>query len=167
MDLLNLQSPSGTEWELLIGVLVVLIGPIVMERFRIPGLIGLLLGGLLIGPGVLGIVPEDGGIVKSLGEVGLIYLMFTAGLELDLDVFARYRKQAITFATITFAGSAGRRPRRRPRVRDERVGGDPAGLPAGVPHADLVPDDPPAGLGGQLGRGERGRRAPCSPTRSR
>jgi len=103
MDLLNVQSPSGTEWELLIGVLVVLIGPILMERFRIPGLIGLLVGGLLIGPGVLGIVPEDGGIVKSLGEVGLIYLMFTAGLELDLDVFARYRKQAITFAMITFA----------------------------------------------------------------
>ena len=103
MDLLHLNSPNGTEWELLVAALIVLLGPLVMERARIPGLIGLLVGGLLVGPNVLGIVPQSGGIVKELGDVGLVYLMFTAGLELDLGVFAKHRRQAIAFAVLTFA----------------------------------------------------------------
>src|SRR5258708_22041285 len=74
-----------------------------MERARVPGLIGLLVGGLGIGPNVLGVVPHDGGIVKELGDVGLVYLMFAAGVELDLAVFAKHRRQAITFALMTFA----------------------------------------------------------------
>src|SRR3954452_6889672 len=103
MNLLNLTSPHGTEWQLLIAAAVVLVGPLVMERFRIPGLIGLLLGGMIIGPHVLGVVPPTGGIVKDLGEVGLVYLMFMAGLELDLAVFAQHRNRAIIFALLTFA----------------------------------------------------------------
>ena len=102
MSLLNLTSPHGTEWQLLIAAAVVLVGPLVMERFRIPGLIGLLLGGMVIGPHVLGVVPPTGGIVKDLGQVGLVYLMFMAGLELDLAVFAQHRNRAIVFAVLTF-----------------------------------------------------------------
>src|SRR3954452_15792910 len=103
MDLLNLNSPHGTEWQLLIAAAVVLIWPLLMEKFRIPGLIGLLIGGMIIGPHVLGVVQSDGGIVKDLGAVGLVYLMFTAGLELDLAVFAQHRNRAIAFAVLTFA----------------------------------------------------------------
>src|SRR3954470_14722401 len=103
MDLLKLTSPHGTEWQLLIAAAIVLVGPLVMERFRIPGLIGLLLGGMLIGPHVLGVVPPTGGIVTDLGAVGLVYLMFMAGLELDLAVFAQHRNRAIVFALLTFA----------------------------------------------------------------
>src|SRR3954451_22024779 len=103
MEVLNLNSPHGTEWQLLIAAAIVLVGPLIMAKCRIPGLIGLLLGGMIIGPHVLGIVPPDGGIVKDLGAVGLVYLMFTAGLELDLGVFARHRNRAIAFALLTFA----------------------------------------------------------------
>jgi Kef-type K+ transport system membrane component KefB len=103
MNLLNLTSPHGTEWQLLIAAAVVLVGPLVMERFRIPGLIGLLVGGMVIGPHVLGVVPATGGIVTDLGKVGLVYLMFMAGLELDLAVFAKHRNRAIVFALLTFA----------------------------------------------------------------
>ena len=102
MDLLHLTAPAGTAWELFIAVAVIILGPLLMERARIPGLIGLLLGGLLIGPNVLGIAPADGGIIAELGEVGLLYLMFIAGLELDLNVFARYRRQAVVFTIMTF-----------------------------------------------------------------
>src|SRR4051795_11797224 len=102
MDLLKLTSPHGTEWQLLIAAAVVLVGPLMMERFRIPGLIGLLVGGMIIGPHVLGVVPPTGGIVKDLGAVGLVYLMFMAGLELDLAVFAQHRNRAIVFALLTF-----------------------------------------------------------------
>jgi Kef-type K+ transport system membrane component KefB len=103
MDLLNLSAPHGTEWQLLIAATIVLVGPLLMEKCRVPGLIGLLVGGMIIGPHVLGVVPADGGIVKDLGAVGLVYLMFTAGLELDLGVFAQHRNRAITFALLTFA----------------------------------------------------------------
>ncbi len=44
MKLLELDAPHGTAWELLAVVVVVMLGPILVERVRIPGLIGLLLG---------------------------------------------------------------------------------------------------------------------------
>src|SRR4051794_4809013 len=103
MEVINLNSPHGTEWQLLIAAAIVLVGPLIMQKCRIPGLVGLLVGGMIIGPHVLGIVPPDGGIVKDLGAVGLVYLMFTAGLELDLGVFAQHRNRAIAFALLTFA----------------------------------------------------------------
>lgn len=103
MDLLDLSPPHGTAWELCIVVIVVIAAPIVVERVRIPGLIGLLIGGCVIGPNVLGVVSDSGGILDQLGTVGLLYLMFLAGLELDLGVFARFRRQAISFSLLTFA----------------------------------------------------------------
>ena len=102
MQLLNLHHPQGTAWELLVVTVVIIAGPVLAERIRIPGLIGLLVGGCLIGPQVLDIVSDTTGILKALGEVGLLYLMFLAGLELDLDVFARYRNQAVGFTALTY-----------------------------------------------------------------
>ncbi len=103
MNLLDLHPPHGTAWQLLLAVLVIALAPLLFERLRIPGMIGLLAGGCILGPNVLGVVSDSSGIVKDLGTIGLLYLMFLAGLELDLGVFARYRKQAITFALLTFA----------------------------------------------------------------
>ena len=103
MQFLDIDLPHGGEWELLAAVIVILLGPVLAERIRIPGLVGLLIGGWLIGPNGLGIVPDGVGIVAELGTVGLLYLMFLAGLELDLGVFSRVRKQAIIFALLTFA----------------------------------------------------------------
>jgi Kef-type K+ transport system membrane component KefB len=103
VTLLDLHPPHGTAWELVLAVLVIIVAPPLFERFRIPGMIGLLAGGCILGPNVLGVVSDSTGIVKYLGTVGLLYLMFMAGLELDLGVFARFRKQAITFALLTFA----------------------------------------------------------------
>ena len=103
MNLINIDLPHGPGWQLLAALVVIIIGPILAERVRIPGLIGLLIGGWLIGPNGIGIVPEGSGVVDELGDIGLLYLMFLAGLELDLGVFARYRKQAIGFALLTFS----------------------------------------------------------------
>ena len=102
MEFLNLTSPEGTAWTLFVAVLVIVLAPYLAERVRIPGLIGLLAGGCIIGPNVLGIVSADTGIVEELGEVGLLYLMFLAGLELDLGVFAKYRNRAMGFTVLTF-----------------------------------------------------------------
>ena len=82
---------------------MIIVAPWLAERVHVPGLIGLLVGGMIIGPNVLDVVQSSSGIVKELGDVGLLYLMFMAGLDLDLAVFARYRNHAILFALITFA----------------------------------------------------------------
>ncbi len=103
MQLIELVMPHGGEWHLLAAVLVIIFGPILAERARLPGMIGLLIGGWLIGANGLGIVPDGSGIVAELGTVGLLYLMFLAGLELDLGVFVRYRMRAVVLAVMTFA----------------------------------------------------------------
>lgn len=102
MELLKLDSPTGTAWELLVVAVVIIVAPVLVERVRIPGMIGLLVGGCIIGPEVLGVVSAGTGILHELGEVGLLYLMFLAGLELDLGVFARHRNKAIVFSIMTF-----------------------------------------------------------------
>ena len=62
---------------------------------------GIVLGGALVGPFVLDWVAREG-IVEALGALGLLYLMFLAGLELDLDEFERNRRPALTFGALTF-----------------------------------------------------------------
>lgn len=80
---------------------VTLIFPLVMERLRIPGLLGLILGGYLIGPAAFNLI--DGASLRGLGTIGLLYLMFLAGLELDLGLFNRNRTAGFRFGLLTFA----------------------------------------------------------------
>lgn len=89
-------------WNLLLLLVVILFGPFAAERLRLPGIIGLLLGGFLIGSSGLGLLQGETE-VEALGHIGLLYLMFVAGLELDLNVFNRIRNAAITFGLLTFA----------------------------------------------------------------
>jgi Kef-type K+ transport system membrane component KefB len=93
--------PHSAEWTFFIAAVVLLAGPVVAEWFRLPGLVGIVLGGMLVGPFVLDWVAREG-VVESLGELGLLFLMFLAGLELDLDEFQRNRKPALTFGALTF-----------------------------------------------------------------
>src|SRR5919108_5586363 len=92
----------STEWTFFVAALVLLVGPVIAERLRLPGLVGIVIGGTLVGPFVLNWVAREG-IIASLGELGLLYLMFLAGLELDLDEFQRNRRPALTFGALTFA----------------------------------------------------------------
>ena len=73
------MNPPSVELSLLILLVIVVSGPIVAERFRIPGLIGLIAGGMIVGPFVLEWVTFDS-LLKELGDVGLLYLMFLAGI---------------------------------------------------------------------------------------
>ena len=93
--------PESAEWTFFVAAAVLLAGPVVAERFRLPGLVGIVLGGMLVGPFVLDWLTREG-VVESLGELGLLFLMFLAGLELDLDEFQRNRKPALTFGALTF-----------------------------------------------------------------
>ena len=83
---ITLTAPTGGAWEFLVLFLVVIVGPPIMQRARIPGLVGLLLGGLVIGPHGLKLIDPGSTTIPDLGSVGLLYLMFVAGVELDLSL---------------------------------------------------------------------------------
>ncbi|HLU31704.1 MAG TPA: cation:proton antiporter [Acidimicrobiia bacterium] len=92
----------SVELALLVLTALILIGPLLAERVRIPGLIGLIFLGTVFGPYVLnGLRP--GGLVATIGAIGLLYLMFLAGIELDIKAFMENRAAAVTFGLLTFA----------------------------------------------------------------
>ena len=93
--------PTSAEWTFFVAAAVILLGPLLVERIGMPGIVGVILGGLIVGPYVLGWVPRDG-VVESLGDLGILVLMFLAGLELDLDEFQANRRGALTFGAFTF-----------------------------------------------------------------
>lgn len=82
-------------------MLVILVAPQVLARYEIPGIVVLLVAGLLLGPHAFGVL-ERGQTMQLLGMVGLLYIMFTAGLEFDLDEFDRHRHRSLIFGTIGF-----------------------------------------------------------------
>jgi Kef-type K+ transport system membrane component KefB/nucleotide-binding universal stress UspA family protein len=96
---LSLDNPIVTFTVLLATILVV---PPLFERLRLPGLIGLLLAGLLLGQNGLKLLSTDSETINLLSEVGKIYLMFVAGLEIDLEQFRKTRNRSIGFGFLTF-----------------------------------------------------------------
>jgi Kef-type K+ transport system membrane component KefB len=94
--------PDSAEWTFFVAAMVLLAGPVLAERLRLPGLVGIVLGGAIVGPYVLDWVERDG-VVESLGQLGLLFLMFIAGIELDLDEFNRDRRPALRFGALTFS----------------------------------------------------------------
>ena len=81
---------------------VMLAAPALAERFRIPDIVLLLLAGALLGPNGLDII-ERGPAVTMFGEIGLIYIMFSAGLEIDPRRFARTCGKSVSFGLLSFA----------------------------------------------------------------
>ncbi len=80
---------------------IFLLAPVLFERMRIPGLIGLIFFGAVVGPNVLNLLARDF-TFELLGQVGLLYLVFLAGLELDLNRFNEYRQRSIIFGVLSF-----------------------------------------------------------------
>lgn len=86
----------------LIIMAMMLVAPLVFERLKLPGIVGLILAGVVIGPYGLGLLARDETIVL-LGTVGLLFLMFMAGLETSLDDLKLNADKAIVFGLSTFA----------------------------------------------------------------
>jgi Kef-type K+ transport system membrane component KefB len=80
---------------------IILITPLLSERVRLPGIIGIILGGMLIGPHGFHLI-EAGDRMEFLSTIGLVYLMFSAGLEVDINQFVRVRGRSIVFGFFTF-----------------------------------------------------------------
>jgi Kef-type K+ transport system membrane component KefB len=98
----TVTAPSGAAWEFLALFLVVIIAPPLLERARLPGIIGLLLGGYLIGPNGLDLIGSGNTTVPELGQLGLLYLMFVAGVELDLRLVSQHRRSVVLFGALAF-----------------------------------------------------------------
>ena len=82
-------------------MLIILLAPMVFKKMKIPGLVGLILAGTVVGPGLLGLIERDF-TIELLGTVGLLYLMFMAGLSIDLNRFEKLRGKSIGFGTLSF-----------------------------------------------------------------
>ena len=86
-----------------LGLLVViLVVPILFERLKLPGLIGLILSGVLLGPNGWDLFQIDSSAWELLSNTGLVYLLFAAGLEVDLEQFRRRRNRAFGFGSFAF-----------------------------------------------------------------
>ncbi|MFQ4142324.1 cation:proton antiporter [Chlorogloeopsis sp. ULAP02] len=84
-------------------LVVILVVPILFERLRVPGLVGLVLSGVVFGPSGWHIFHINSPILNLLANIGLIYLMFVAGLEINLEQFRDQQKwQALGFSSLTF-----------------------------------------------------------------
>jgi Kef-type K+ transport system membrane component KefB len=85
-------------------LLAIVILPRQFERFGLPGMLGLILAGLLLGPNGLALSPKIGEVAHFFSEMGRVFLMFLAGLEISLTDFRRYAKPSTLFGIATFAG---------------------------------------------------------------
>lgn len=84
-----------------IVMVIILLAPALIRRLKIPGIVGIILAGTLVGPSVLGLLERDDTIIL-LGTVGLLYLMFMAGLSIDLNKFEKNKNKSIIFGLISF-----------------------------------------------------------------
>lgn len=96
-ELLPLTDP-GAVFAVLF--LLVLAGPTLAARLRLPALVGMIALGMAVGPHVLNVVTGDV-LIDHLGFVGLLYLMFQGGLDLDLHGFAQRRRESVVFGVAT------------------------------------------------------------------
>jgi Kef-type K+ transport system membrane component KefB len=84
-------------------ILTLILAPRIAEMLRLPAMVGLVLAGMALGPNGAHLLASKEIALSALGEFGLLYLMFSAGLELDLKLFMKMRRVAITFALLSFA----------------------------------------------------------------
>ncbi|MGC8865656.1 MAG: cation:proton antiporter [Bacteroidales bacterium] len=101
--LLHTLSSSLNEPLFVFGIimLVILLSHVILQRIKVPSLVGYILAGVVLGPEGLGIITRDGG-TNLLGSAGLLFIMFTAGLELNIGEFRKKTGHSLIFGFFTF-----------------------------------------------------------------
>jgi Kef-type K+ transport system membrane component KefB len=102
--LLNIQLELPLRDPVLVFALVLLIlliAPLAFNRLKIPGIIGLIISGVLIGPHGFNLLERDES-VELFSTIGILYIMFLAGLELELNEFLKNRVRSLVFGALTF-----------------------------------------------------------------
>lgn len=99
---LNLTLPlEDPILKFLIILLIILGAPLLLNKLKIPHLLGLIIAGAIIGPHGFNLVLRDSSIIMS-GTAGLLYIMFLAGMEIDMNDFKRNSLKSMTFGMYTF-----------------------------------------------------------------
>lgn len=102
MSFQQLFPVTDSIWICFVVLTLVLFVPILCKRLSFPQIAGLIITGVLIGPGVLNILqvtPE----IKFFSRIGLLFIMFFAGLGIDLEEMKRNKVWGILFGFLTFA----------------------------------------------------------------
>lgn len=98
---INLPITDPT-WIFFLVMIIILFAPMILERLRIPHIIGMILAGVAIGEYGFNILERDSSF-ELFGEVGLYYIMFLAGLEMDMEDFKKNRTRGIIFGLLSFS----------------------------------------------------------------
>jgi len=85
-----------------VALIVFLTVPALCQRIRLPGVVGLLAAGVLLGPSGLHVAPKHPEISHFFAEIGKLLLMFFAGLEIDIEQFQRVRNRSAAFGLASF-----------------------------------------------------------------
>ncbi len=101
--IIALGSALPTLGRFAIIMALIAIVPFAARGCRLPACVGFILVGVLVGPHVLGVVPQHDEIADFLADLGKLLLMFFVGLEIDLSQFAAQKGRSIAFGLLTFA----------------------------------------------------------------
>ena len=81
---------------------IILFAPLIFGKIKLPAVIGLIVAGIIVGPHGFNILMRNSS-VELFGTVGLLYIMFLAGLEIDLNEFYRNKYKSLGFGFLTFS----------------------------------------------------------------
>jgi Kef-type K+ transport system membrane component KefB len=87
--------------KFLVILIIILFAPILLNKVKIPHILGLIIAGVIIGPYGINLLERDSGIILS-GTAGLLYIMFLAGMEIDLGDLKKNSSKSIFFGLMTF-----------------------------------------------------------------
>ena len=103
LENLNISLPiTDPTWIFFLVLTIILFAPMILERLHIPHIIGMILAGVAIGEYGFNILERDSSF-ELFGEVGLYYIMFLAGLEMDMEDFKQNKSKGIIFGVLSFA----------------------------------------------------------------
>lgn len=94
-----LQQPVAI---FLLVLLLILLGPLVFRPLRIPSIVGMIIAGMAVGPYGLNILERDSSF-RIFGEVGILYIMFLAAVEIDMFHLRQYSRKGLVYGLLSFA----------------------------------------------------------------
>ncbi|HCM34481.1 cation:proton antiporter [Chryseobacterium sp.] len=98
----NLSLPiEDPVLKFLLVLIIILAAPLLLNKIKVPHLLGLIIAGAIIGPNGFNVLSRDSSIVVT-GTTGLLYIMFLAGLEIDMGDFKKNKWKSLTFGIYTF-----------------------------------------------------------------
>lgn len=93
---------SSSMVRLVFALSLILLAPRLFQKFKLPGILGLIFAGLVFGPDGLHLFKENGQILILFATLGKLLLLFFSGLDIDLDVLRKNLKKSLVLAAFSF-----------------------------------------------------------------